>query len=208
MPFKAKTYSAPLSIIFCQKIIDKGAEYVLALKGNQAQLSVDVEKIFTDPALRDGFGYEEHQTVDGGHGRIETRRCRVILVPKILEQRHNWPGLKSLVEVYSIRELRNKVEEEKRYYVTSLPRDAQKLNHAIRQHWGIENSLHHVLDISFRDDESRIRKGNAPENIAIIKHAALNLLQKNKRPRESIKGLRKIAAWDETRLSEIFTKIL
>lgn len=191
-----------------RKIIDKGADYVLALKGNQELLSVDVEKLFTEQDLREGFGYEEDQTVDGDHGRIETRRCRAILAPKVLIQRHDWPGLKSIIEVYSIRELKNKIEEEKRYYLTSLPREARKLNHAIRQHWGIENSLHYVLDISFRDDDSRIRKGNAPENIAIIKHAALNLLQKSKRPRESIKGLRKVAAWDETRLSEIFTKIL
>lgn len=191
-----------------QKIIDKGADYVLALKGNQGHLSADIDKLFTEKDLREGFGYEEYQTVDGEHGRIETRRCRVILTPNVLVQRHNWPGLKSVVEVYSIRELKDKTEEEKRYYLTSLPQDAQKLNYAIRQHWGIENSLHHVLDISFRDDDSRIRKGNAPENIAIIKHAALNLLQRSKRPRESIKGLRKVAAWDETRLTEIFTKIL
>ena len=180
----------------------------MALKGNQGQLSADIDKLFTQKDLREGFGYEEYQTVDGEHGRIETRRCRVILTPNVLVQRHNWPGLKSVVEVYSIRELKDKTEEEKRYYLTSLPQDAQKLSYAIRQHWGIENSLHHVLDISFRDDDSRIRKGNAPENIAIIKHAALNLLQRSKRPRESIKGLRKVAAWDETRLTKIFTKIL
>lgn len=191
-----------------QKIIDKGADYVLALKGNQEFLATDVEKLFTQQDLLEGFGYEECQTVDGDHGRIETRRCRTILAPDILMRRHNWPGLKRIVEVYSIRELKDKTEEEKRYYLTSLAGKAEKINHVVRQHWGIENSLHYVLDISFRDDDSRIRKGNAPENIAIIKHAALNLLQKSKRPRESIKGLRKVAAWDESRLTDIFTKIL
>jgi predicted transposase YbfD/YdcC len=191
-----------------QKIINKGGDYVLALKGNQELIATDVEKLFTQQDLLEGFGYEESQTVDGDHGRIETRRCRAMLIPEVLKRRHSWPGLNSIVEIYSIRELKDKVEEEKRYYLTSLPQEAKKLNHAIRQHWGIENSLHHVLDISFRDDESRIRKGNAPENIAIIKHAALNLLQKSKGPRESIKALRKIAAWDENRLSDIFNKIL
>jgi predicted transposase YbfD/YdcC len=131
-----------------------------------------------------------------------------MLAPAVLTRRYNWPGLKSIVEVYSIRELKDKVEEEKRYYLASLQQEAKKLNHAIRQHWGIEHRLHHVLDISCRDDDSRISKRNAPENIAIIKYAALNLLQKSKKTGESIKALRKIAAWDENRLIDIFNKIL
>jgi predicted transposase YbfD/YdcC len=194
-----------------EKIVKKDCDYVLALKENQKNLHDDVESLFQDTRLLEGFGYEEDESVDGGHGRIETRRCRVMTVPEILIKRHDWPGLTSVVEIYSIRELKNKNkeytrDEYKRYYITSLSRDAKKISYAIRQHWAIENGLHYVLDISFRDDDSRIRKGNAPENIAIIKHAALNLLQKSKKPRESIKGLRKLAAWDETRLTNIFTK--
>lgn len=128
--------------------------------------------------------------------------------PEVLVKRHNWPGLQSIVEIYSTREFKDKTELEKRYYLTTLPVNPTKISHGIRKHWGIENSLHYVLDISFRDDDSRIHKGNAPENMGIIKHAALNLLQKNIKPRESIKRLRKVAAWDENRLTEIFSKIL
>lgn len=195
-----------------QKIIDKKADYILGVKGNQPSLETDIVNVFLKEDLLKGFGFEEHETLDAGHGRIETRRCRVMKVPDVLRRRHNWPGLQTCVEVYSTREFKNKPskkkEEECRYFITSLPPDPVKINHAIRQHWSIENSLHYVLDIAFRDDDSRIRRGNAPENIAIIKHAALNLLQKNKRPRESIKGLRKAASWNENRLTEIFTQSL
>lgn len=191
-----------------QKIIDKGGDYILSLKGNQEALEADVKNLFNEESLLKGFGFEEHTTTDSDHGRLENRRCRVMSVPEVLIKRHNWPGLQSVIEIYSTREFKDKTELEKRYYLTTLPLDPIKISNAIRKHWGIENSLHYILDVSFRDDDSRIRKGNAPENIGIIKHAALNLLQKSIRPRESIKRLRKVAAWDENRLTEIFSKIL
>jgi predicted transposase YbfD/YdcC len=111
---------------------------------------------------------------------LEERIYRVIEIPDILKKQHDWSGLKSLVEVISCREIKGVCSQEKRYYITSLSKDAIKIGKAIRSHWSIENNLHWVLDISFRDDESRIREGNAPENICIIKHMALNLLQRAK----------------------------
>jgi len=191
-----------------QKIIDKGGDYILSLKGNQEALETDVRKLFLEESSLVGFGFKENITTDADHGRIETRRCRVMSAPEILIKRHNWPGLESIVEMYSTRELKDRTELEKRYYITTIPVDPPKISHGIREHWGIENGLHYILDISFRDDDSRIRKGNAPENMGIIKHTALNLLQKSIKPRESIKRLRKVAAWDENRLTEIFAKIL
>jgi predicted transposase YbfD/YdcC len=187
-----------------EQIISKGGDYVLALKGNQGSLHQDVQAIFHDKDLLQDLSAAKHSTTDGEHGRIETRRYTVLELPEILKKQHNWAGLKTIVEVCSRRELAGKPsEEDYRYYISSMSKDAVKLGHAIRSHWGIENSLHWILDISFRDDESRIRHGHAPENIAIVKHAALNLLQKNKKKRDTIKQLRKIAGWDDARLQQI-----
>ena len=192
----------------CQKevakqIVEKEGDYVLSLKGNQGTLHDDVKALFRSfPALRD-LGMEEYQTTDGDHGRIEERTYRVINIPRLFTKKHDWLGLSSLIEVSNKRETQGKIQKEKRYYISSLPKDAQKLGRVIRSHWAIENTLHWILDVSFQDDESRIRKGYAPENMALIKHAALNLLQKNKGKRESIKQLRKIAGWDNERLYQI-----
>ena len=192
----------------CQKeiakqIVEKEGDYVLALKGNQDTLQDDVKALFRSfPSLRE-LGMEEHQTVDGEHGRIEERTYRVINIPRLFAKKHAWAGLSTLVEVSSKREIKGDIQTEKRYYISSLSKDAKKLGRVIRSHWAIENTLHWIMDVSFHDDESRIRKGYAPENIAVIKHAALNLLQKNKGKRESIKQLRKVAGWDNERLYQI-----
>ena len=127
-------------------------------------------------------------------------------LPPELAQLHNWPGLKTVVEIHSTRDLSDKVEKEKRYYISSLEGSAKEMLHYVRSHWAIENSLHYVLDIAFRDDESCIRKGNAPMNIGIIKYAALNMLRKAQQKRESIKALRKIAGWNNDRLSLILMR--
>lgn len=197
----------------CQKeiaqlICQKKADYILALKGNQGTLHQDTKLIFQDEALLKDLGVEVYQTVDGSeHGRLEERIYRVVEVPDILRKQHNWFGLKNLVEVISCREIKGVRNQERRYYITSLGQESAKIGHAIRSHWSIENNLHWVLDISFRDDESRIRKGNAPENICIIKHMALNLLQKAKGKRDSIKQLRKAAGWDNDVLLHILSQI-
>lgn len=180
-----------------KKVLEKEADYLLALKGNQGQLSADVKLFFSK--LPKASKFFVHKETDGGHGRIETRISTVTGDIDWLRKEHpQWPGLQSIVEIESIRELKDKKEEEKRYYISSLFPDAKRILEATRKHWGVENRLHWVLDVCFGDDQSRIRKGNAPGNIAVIRKCALNLLQKIKqgRPRSSIKRLRKLAGWD------------
>jgi len=191
-----------------QAICDRGADYVLSLKGNQGNLHQDVELVFTDKDLLKELMVDVAQTTDGSeHGRIEERIYRTVSIPEELKKQHNWPHLKTIVEVISKREIKGVISEETRYYITSLENDAAKIGKAIRSHWAIENSLHWILDISFRDDDSRIRKGNAPQNIVIVKHIALNILQKAKEKRDSIKQLRKAAGWDNNQLLKILKHI-
>jgi predicted transposase YbfD/YdcC len=189
-----------------QKVIDKKADYVLALKGNQGSLREDVELFATEQKAR-GFAdttISQDTTVDGDHGRIETRTTTVIHDVKWLQQRHSWPGLKAVVIVESSREVSGKIEWETRYYITSLVLPAAALGPVVRSHWAIENSLHWVMDMVFRDDESRVRTDHAPANFTTIKHMALNLLR---RPaaKLSLRGRRKAASWDDDFLASLLT---
>ena len=181
-----------------QKVIDKKADYVLALKGNQGSLRDDVELFATEQKARSfaDTTISQDTTVDGDHGRIETRTTTVIHDAKWLQERHNWPGLKSIVIVESSREIGGKIEYETRYYITSLVMLAAALGPVVRSHWAIENSLHWVLDMVFRDDESRAQTSHAPTNFTTIKHMALNLLR---RPasKQSVRARRKAASWDD-----------
>lgn len=187
-----------------EQIQEAKADYVMSLKGNQSSLHDDVKLLFQDEHVLGALDTKNVYTdITAGHGRIETRTCRILKLPPELTTLHQWPGLKTIVEIEGTREFNNKIEHEKRYYISSLDMTAKEVLPVIRSHWAIENSLHYVLDITFKDDESRIRKGNAPMNIGIIKHAALNLLRKGQRKRESIKALRKIAGWNNNRLSDI-----
>jgi predicted transposase YbfD/YdcC len=189
-----------------QKVIDKKADYVLALKGNQGSLHDDVELFVTEQKAK-GFAdtkISQDTTVDGDHGRIETRTTTVIHDVKWLQERHEWPGLKGVVIVESSREISGKIDRETRYYITSLVMLAALLGPAIRSHWAIENSLHWVMDMVFRDDETRVRTDHAPANFTTIKHMALNLLR---RPlsKQSLRGRRKAASWDDDFLASLIT---
>jgi len=189
-----------------QKVIDKKADYVLALKGNQGSLLDDVE-LFVNEQKAKGFAdtkISQDTTVDGDHGRIETRTTTVIHDVGWLQERHNWPGLKAVVVVDSIREASGKIERETRLYVTSLVMLAVLLGPIVRSHWAIENSLHWVMDMLFRDDECRVRTDHAPANFTTIKHMALNLLR---RPagKQSMRGKRKSASWDDEFLVSLLT---
>jgi predicted transposase YbfD/YdcC len=193
-----------------KKIIEKKADYILALKGNQGTLLDDVE-LFVDEQKANGFKdttISQHESVDGDHGRIETRKTTVIHDITWLQERHNWPGLRGVVIVESTREIPEatpgtfKIEQETRLYITSLSATADKIGPAIRRHWAVENSLHWVMDMTFRDDECRVRTENAPANFAIIKHIAFNLIRRAP-GKDSMRLKRKVAAWDDDFLATI-----
>lgn len=189
-----------------QKVINKKADYVLALKGNQGALRHDVELFATEQKTR-GFADTEvsqDTTIDGDHGRIETQTTTVIHDVKWLQDRHAWPGLKSVVMVESRREISGKTEQETRYYVTSLVMLASLLGPVVRSHWAIENSLHWVMDMVFRDDECRVRTDHAAANFTTIKHMALNLLRQPA-SKQSLRGRRKAASWDDDFLASLVT---
>jgi predicted transposase YbfD/YdcC len=193
-----------------RKVIDKKADYILALKGNQGTLREDVE-VFAAEQKANGFKdtkVTRHETVDADHGRIETRTYTVIHDVDWLQERHQWPGLKGVVMVESQREIpgpspeTDKIERETRFYITSLMWIADHIGPAIRAHWMIENGLHWVLDMIFRDDECRVRTDHAPANFTTIKHMALNLIRRAP-GKDSIRLRRKVAAWDDDFLASL-----
>ena len=187
-----------------QKVIERKADYLLALKGNQSSLQADVAELVAeqrDTGFKDTT-ISQHRTIDGDHGRIETRDITVIHNVGWLQQRHNWPGLKGVVIVDSTREIGDKIEKETRFYITSLALLAHLIGPMVRDHWAIENSLHWVLDMVFRDDECRVRTDHAPTNFATIKHMALNLIRRAK-GKQSLRASRKAAAWNDDYLASL-----
>jgi predicted transposase YbfD/YdcC len=190
-----------------QKIVDQKADYVLALKGNQGSLREDVELFVAEQKANDfkNTTISRDETVDGDHGRIETRTTTVIHDVAWLQERHKWPDLKAVVIVDSIREIGDKIEQETRFYITSLVLLANQLGPIVRSHWAVENSLHWVMDMVFRDDECRVRTEHAPANFTTIKHMALNLIR-NAPGKDSLRLRRKVAAWDDDFLATIITK--
>jgi predicted transposase YbfD/YdcC len=187
-----------------QKIVDRKADYILALKGNQGSLREDVELFAAEQKANDfkDTTVSRHQTIDGDHGRIETRNITVIHDIGWLQDRHHWPALTSVVMVESTRVIprpnpdADKIEQETRFYITSLALAACLVGALVRDHWAVENSLHWVLDMVFRDDECRLRTDHAPANFTTLKHMALNLIRRAK-SKDSIRLRRKVAAWDD-----------
>ncbi|MGE5756267.1 MAG: ISAs1 family transposase [Planctomycetaceae bacterium] len=195
----------------CRKAIartirEEGADYVLALKGNHEHLH-DQVVAFWEEAYRRGFkGYEVmsyHRQWNESHGRFEARRCWATSDRSWLTGREEWEGLRSVVLVESERFVGESLAVEERYYLSSLPADAKLLNEAARSHWAVENSLHWVLDVTFDEDRSRIRKENAPENFGLLRRLALCLLKRDRSSKGSIKGKRLRASWDEDYLLQI-----
>ena len=159
----------------------------------------DVELFFDEHLERDiGAGFiEKSEAVDVDHGRIETRCYTVCSNTEWLAERHNWPGLKAVVMVEYTREIRGKTKTIRQFYISSVLENPEKVAHYISNHWQVENCLHWVLDVTFRQDDCRIRTGNAAANFATINHAAMNLLRRA--PGEiSLPQKRRSAAWDDT----------
>jgi len=193
------------------QIVEQRADYVLALKKNHEKLYDRVADTFVEADKARGTtlllgDLAADTATNAGHGRIERRRCRAIGDPAhlaYLDPDHDWPGLRSVVCIESTRRTDTEASTEARYYLSSLPPDAPTLARTIRSHWRIENSLHWVLDVAFREDDSRVRTGHAPENFAIIRHLALNLLRQDTSRRAGLANKRFRAALDTSYLRSI-----
>ena len=195
----------------CQKeiarqIIDQQADYVLALKENHPGTYADVQSLF---AYAQEIGFRDcdyHQTIDKNHGRLEIRRCWTVSASDYLGYLRNrtaWTGLQTLAMVTTERYLPDKRSVETRYFLSSLDDDAQQMLKAVRGHWSIENQLHWVLDVAFREDDCRIRKGKGAQNFAVLRHIALNLLKQETSANGGLKAKRLRAGWDENYLLKV-----
>jgi predicted transposase YbfD/YdcC len=184
-----------------QTCVDQEAEYVLALKENQPNLYEDVTRLFTDleASQMTAYPYDYAESFDNTHGRAEKRQCWTIAEREVVQQlrgANRWPNLACVVRVRReyLEGLVKKRED--RYFLSSLSGQAKQLLWAVRSHWSVENNLHWVLDIAFREDDSRVRKDNGPQNFTVLRHIALNLLKQEKTSKRSIKGKRLHAAWN------------
>jgi predicted transposase YbfD/YdcC len=190
----------------CQKEIaadiqEAGAHYVLALKENHETLYKDVCQLFIDGLENDFADIEHHscQTIEKGHGRKETRHYHIVPVPEELTERHpQWQGLRTLGMVFSERQVGDaEPTGETRFFISSLPPKVKTFARAVRGHWGIENSLHWVLDVSFREDDSRLRKDHGPENLALLRRLAASLLKNETTTKAGVACKRKKAGWND-----------
>ena len=174
------------------KIKSRGADYILAVKQNQETLYNEIGGAFAHKKADDIF----ISKYENDHGRIEQRTCSVITRLSWIKEKDKWIGLSSIIKLEASREVDGRTSTETRYYISSVEQDAKKFNDNIRQHWGIENSLHWTLDVQFREDESRKRKGQSAENFAIVRRIALMLLKKKQLRRLGINNKRLVAGWD------------
>lgn len=205
-----------IDAIGCQKeiaeaIIHQGADYILEVKENQAHLYEDIADVFAG-AQEVNFHqvpHTYHKTVDGSHGRIEIRECWAISQPEYLHQVRNledWSQLHSLFRICNQRKLNGKAEETVHFYIASPVWGAERFLRSKRSHWGIENGLHWVLDVAFQEDHHRLRKDHGPENFAILRHIALNLLKQDKSVKAGIKAKRLKAGWDNDFLLHLLSQ--
>jgi len=191
-----------------EAIVEGGGDYLLAVKENQGHLFEDVRYLFEVDAAQ-GFEYAHYsyaKTVNKGHGRLETRECWATEKEEylsLLRKGHHWKGLKSIVRIISQRQIGEKLEVQTRYFISSLPANAKAILKTKRSHWNIENQLHWVLDIAFREDESRVRTDHAAENLALLRHMALNLLKRDKTAKGGIHAKRLQAGWNNDYLLSV-----
>jgi predicted transposase YbfD/YdcC len=192
-------------------IVAQGGDYLLAVKENQKLLYQDLHDLFQEAQaveFRETV-FDFARTVSKGHGRLEIRRCWTIADPDFLDYIRDgrlWPNLRTLIMIEGERRVGHKISRETRYFIASIENDAALALRAVRGHWGIENELHWVLDIAFREDECRVRKDYGPQNFAVLRHIALNLLTQEPTAKLGIKNKRLQAAWDENYLLTLLTQ--
>jgi predicted transposase YbfD/YdcC len=182
-----------------QQIVEQGGEYAMALKGNQGTLHDDVRTFLDDPACPAAASV---QTVDGEHGRIETRTATVCTDIDWLQADHHWPGLAAIGKVERISETVAKTTTETAYYILSTALSVERFNDVVRQHWGVENRLHWRLDVVMNKDQARTRSDNGPHNMAVLRHMAINVMQKNG-DKDALRGKFQKAAWDNAYLARL-----
>ncbi len=185
-----------------EKITSKGGPYLLALKKNQKQLYEQVREWME----KNKAHLPKDEWVDFGSGRIEKRTCYLLEELTLLDGLAHWPAVKGVVMIEASQEKAGKIRQETRFYLSSLAADAATFNQAVRNHWGIENKLHWMLDVVFGEDQNRTQKGNAPENLAILRKTALQVLYQANH-KESIKSRRKIAAWNDKYLLQLLQNL-
>ena len=192
-----------------QRLVLKGADYVLALKGNQGTLHEEVDGFFRWAQRRQfaDVPHSAYDTVEKDHGRIEERCYWLVSDIAWLLPTAHWPGLRSIGMVEARRTVGDKTTVEQRYYLTSLAGNAQQFGQAVRGHWGIENGLHWVLDVAFHEDQSRLRREYAAENFAVLRQLALSLLRQEPSCRSGIKVKRLKAGWDDAYLAKVLFPI-
>lgn len=190
----------------CQRAIakqikDQGGDYVLALKGNQETLHDDVVLFLDDPESQ---ATQAEPVVEGDHGRIETRTATVSTDIAWLQKTHEWPGLAAIGKVERSRKTGGKTTFETAYYLLSTALPPERFNEVVRSHWGVENRLHWRLDVVMNEDQDRTRLGNGPHNLAVLRHMALNIMQKDT-TKGSLRGKLKRAGWDDAYLTKLLT---
>ena len=188
------------------QIVEQEADYVLGLKGNQESLHDVVQEVFddVDECNYEGVRYDYYETNEHGHGRQERRRYWTLDAHEWMEDIQMWAGLRTIVQVESERTIDGKTSREWRYYVSSLGLEAKPIAEAIRNHWGIENSVHWILDVAFREDDSRVRSA-AAESLAVLRHIALNLLKRETTVKASVRAKRNKCGWDDAYLLRVLT---
>ncbi len=185
-----------------RQIVDQGGDYLLALKGNQTTLHADVALFLDDPEV---LGDSSDSDVDAGHGRIETRNAMVSSDIAWLQDQHGWPGLAAIGKIQRSREIGDKTTSETVYYLLSTKLSAKRFNQAARGHWGIENSLHWVLDVTMNEDQTRNRKDHGPGNLAMLRRMAMNLARLEP-SKGSMKGKLKRAGWSNDHLAQLLAQ--
>ena len=191
-----------------KKVIENDADYVFVVKDNQPRLLEAIQGLFDDPDEMRWVDTDYDRTTDGNHGRIETRKCWTTSDAEYLAyiaSLADWPGLQSIGMIEAKRTTKEGTSVKRRYFISSLESNAKRLLSAARTYWGIENKLHWILDLAFREDESRVRKGNGPETFAVLRHIALNLLRREDTAKISIRAKRKKAGWDNDYLLKVLT---